>query len=375
MFSVIIPLFNKSAYIERCLQSVINQTWQDFEVIVVNDGSTDKGPEKLKSTISELTKEKAKQLVDEETERLIERTNDQPNEKTASKDSICINYKTRKLDFRVINQENLGVSTARNNGVNLARFDYIAFLDADDWWESTYLEEMQKLIEEFPGKGIYGCSYYIFKNGKKKISKIGIDPGFRKGEIDYFEVYAKTLCMPIWTGATIVPRSIFNSESGFRTNLSLGEDFDLWIRIALKHPVSLLNKPLSNYNQDVELPFRAVGKLHNPQNHVLWNLDYLDQELANRTDLKKLIDRLRIYGLFPYYLDRRYRNSAILELKKIDWTPYYKKYFNKYNIPIPLLAGLNKFRKAGSVVKQYMLRTIYTFWFKTTIHLKNVYGQ
>jgi glycosyltransferase involved in cell wall biosynthesis len=51
MFSVIIPLFNKSAYIERCLQSVINQTWQDFEVIVVNDGSTDKGPEKLKSTI------------------------------------------------------------------------------------------------------------------------------------------------------------------------------------------------------------------------------------------------------------------------------------------------------------------------------------
>jgi glycosyltransferase involved in cell wall biosynthesis len=73
MFSVIIPLFNKSAYIERCLQSVINQTWQDFEVIVVNDGSTDKGPEKLKSTISELTKEKAKHLVDEETDRLIER--------------------------------------------------------------------------------------------------------------------------------------------------------------------------------------------------------------------------------------------------------------------------------------------------------------
>jgi glycosyltransferase involved in cell wall biosynthesis len=335
MFSVIIPLYNKSSYIEKCLQSVLCQTYSNYEIILVNDGSTDGGQEKARNLLNS----------------------------------------NLKAVYTLINQSNSGVSTARNNGVKLAKFDYIAFLDADDWWESTYLEEMRKLIQEYPGKGIYGCSYYIFKNGKKKLAKIGIDPRFIKGEICYFKVYAKTLCMPIWTGASIIPRSIFNSMNGFKTNLSLGEDFDLWIRIALKHQVVFLNEPHSTYNQDVEFPFRAIGKLHNPQNHILWNLAYLEPELKYRKDLKDLIDRLRIYGLFHYYLDSRYRNRAIIEIKKIKWVPNYRRYVNKYTIPIPLLLCYNKFRQAGSTVKQYMFRTIYTFWDKSTFHLKNGYGK
>lgn len=375
MFSVIIPLYNKSAYIEKCVQSVLNQTYRNFEVIIVNDGSTDGGADLIEKMIAKLFNVNTERIDFEVTKQTFIDQKGQQKIMPDGKQSSFVDSEIKNTNIQLFNQINTGVSTARNNGVRLAKYDYIAFLDADDWWESTYLEEMRKLIEEFPGNGIYGCSYYIIKNGSKKLSNIGIDPGFRKGEIEYFKVYAKTLCMPIITGASIIPRNIFISNSGYKQNISLGEDFDLWIRIALKHPVVFLNKPLSNYNQDVELPFRAVGNLHNPQNHVLWNLNYLDAALSNRTDLKKLIDRLRIYGLFPYYLDRRYRNSTILELKKIDWTPYYRKYINKYIIPIPLLVCIHKFRKAGSVLKKYILKTIYTFWFNTTIHFKNVYGQ
>ena len=123
----------------------------------------------------------------------------------------------------IISQPNSGVSTARNNGVKLAKHPYICFLDADDWWHPTFLEEMKRLITDFPDAGIYGSGYYIVKNGKERIAPIGVPQGFERGIIDYCEVYAKTLCMPLTSISVVIPKHIFDEEKGFKSQLKRGK--------------------------------------------------------------------------------------------------------------------------------------------------------
>lgn len=316
VFSVIIPLYNKAAYIEKAIQSVLSQTFREFELIVVDDGSTDDSLKKLRVLSYELREGKQEQY--------------------------------REINIR--NQENQGVSVARNNGVKLAKYDYIAFLDADDWWEPTYLEEMKRLIEAYPEAGIYGSGYYIVKNANKRIAPIGVESGFKQGLINYCRAYAKTLCMPLWTGTTIIKKTIFDSEQGFKSNLKLGEDFDLWIRVAMKFPVAFLNKPLSNYNQDVELANRAIGaKLYNPQEHMLFT-DY--GTLNANPDFRYLYERLALYGLLPYYLNNKNTKEVDAILSGIDLKKHEYKYRLYYQIfpKFIVKTGMN-FRKIGAIIK------------------------
>jgi len=315
MFSIVIPLYNKADYIEKAIRSILTQTYQKFEIIVVNDGSLDNGLEIVNKMITTLTPPSG--------------------------------------GWVVINQDNQGVSIARNNGVKIAKYDYFAFLDADDSWEPTYLEEMKTLIETFPEAGIYGSGYYLVKNGKKRIAPIGVAPDFEKGIINYCQVYAKTLCMPLWTGATIIRKSIFESENGFKPALKLGEDFDLWIRVAIKYPVALLNKPLTNYNQDVELSGRAIGgKFYEPQEHMLFT-DY--GVLNANTDFRYLYERLAVYGLLPYYLTNKSKKVVNSILSGINWKQHAFKYRFYYRIlPKSVVKLYMKFLKLGSILKNRM---------------------
>lgn len=312
MFSVIIPLYNKAPYIEKAIHSVLNQTHKEFEVIVIDDGSVDNGVEIVKQMSSSTN----------QTIKLIEQTNQ-------------------------------GVSTARNNGVKLAKYDYIAFLDADDWWSPTFLQEMKLLIEEFPHAGIYGSSYFKVKKGKKLQANIGVDKGFENGEINYFKVYAKTLWMPLWTGAIVVPKIIIENENGFKPQLKLGEDFDLWVRIAEKHSVVFLNKPLSNYNQDVEVKDRAVGeKLYYPKEHMLFS-NY--GALMKNGDFKFLFEKLALYGLLPYYMNNKNKEETAKILRCIDWSKHELKYRLYYNFfPTIVLKIFFLILKQSSKVKSLL---------------------
>ena len=114
-FSVIMPLYNKAPYVRKAAESVVAQTCKDWELVVVDDGSVDSGGEIVKSI------------------------NDSR--------------------IRLVRQDNAGVSAARNRGVAGTTSPYICFLDADDWWEPTFLEEMAQLIERYPDAGIYGTGY------------------------------------------------------------------------------------------------------------------------------------------------------------------------------------------------------------------------
>jgi glycosyltransferase involved in cell wall biosynthesis len=319
MFSIIIPIYNKSAHIEKCLQSVFNQSFQDFEVIVVNDGSIDDGAEKVNKIIAQSINNQA--------------------------------YKPNSIQIKLLDQINSGVSTARNNGVKAAKFDYIAFLDADDWWEPTYLEEMRNLIEEFPEGGLYGSGYYLVKNNRKRIAKIGVKPGFVKGIINYCQVYSKTLCMPLWTGATIISKRVFESENGFRPELKLGEDFDLWLRTASRYPVALLNKPLACYNQDVELNERAVGiRLYEPFEHMIFS-DY--SGFVSDSDFQVLYERLALYDLFPYFMEDKNTDEVNRILSGIHWKRHAFRYRLYYRIfPRSVTKGWMEMLKTVSRVKR-----------------------
>ena len=284
MFSVIIPLYNKAPYIAKAIESVLGQTFRDFEVIVIDDGSTDQSLEVAK---------------------------------TFENKSITI-----------ISQPNSGVSTARNNGVKLAKHPYICFLDADDWWHPTFLEEMKRLITDFPDAGIYGSGYYIVKNGKERIAPIGVPQGFERGIIDYCEVYAKTLCMPLTSISVVIPKHIFDEEKGFKSQLKFGEDFDLWIRIALKHKVILVNKPLAYYNQDVDVNNRAIGsRFYKPEEHMLFS-NYGD--FMHNEGFRFLFERLALYGLLSYYLNDVNKLEVYQILSEINWDKHESKYHQYY---------------------------------------------
>ena len=246
---------------------------------------------------------------------------------------------------------------ARNNGVAASQGDYLCFLDADDWWKPTFLEEMSKMVEEFPEAGIYGANYTIVNDTKRKtrVADIGVEEGFEKGYVNYCQTYAKTMCMPLWTGAVCVPRKVFEEMDGFPKGIKLGEDFLLWIHIALKYKVAFLNKPLAFYNQDVEGANRGVGKLYRPSEHMLWHLADLEPLEQTDPDYKWLVDGLRTYGLLPYFLLKDYREDAKRELAKVDWSRQPKKVQREYKRPIGYLKLKYSLMKLGSIIKRTLI--------------------
>ena len=315
-FSVIIPLYNKAPYVAKAIGSILAQTFTDYELVIMDDGSKDDSFEVASKSIENCPQ--------------------------------CHLYR----------QPNGGVSMARNNAVSVSLGSYLCFLDADDWWEPTFLEEMSKLIDEFPDAGIYGTNYTIVNETKRKtrVANIGLEQGFERGYINYCQVYAKTLAMPLWTGAVCMPRWVFDEMGGFPEGIKLGEDFLLWIRVTLKYKVAFLNKPLSYYNQDVDAANRGIGRLNQPEEHMLWNLGFLSEEERTNSDYKQLIDNLRTYGLFPYYLSRDYHEAAKQELDKVDWSRQSKKTQNQYHRPLTWLRVKNKFMKMGSKLKQWIIK-------------------
>lgn len=317
-FSVITPLFNKAPYVAKAIESVLGQSYDDYELIIMDDGSSDGSYEVASKAIEG--------------------------------HGNCHLYR----------QENAGVSMARNNAVALSQGEFLCFLDADDWWAPTFLEEISSLIEEFPEAGIYGTNYTIVNEAKRKtrVAHVGVEQGFEKGYINYCQVYAKTLAMPLWTGSVCMPRKVFEEAGGFPKGIKLGEDFMLWIRIALKHKVAFLNRPLAYYNQDVDASNRGVGHLNKPEEHMLWNLGFLAEEEKCNPDYKRLIDKLRTYGLYPYFLSKEYHEAAMVELNKVDWENQPLKTRRLYKQPLALLRMQSELRKAASLAKNRLYRSL-----------------
>lgn len=296
-FSVIIPLYNKAPYVAKAINSVLSQTFGDYELIIMDDGSTDESFEIALKTID------------------------------------------GHQNCQIKRQQNAGVSMARNNAVALSHGDYLCFLDADDWWDSSFLEEMSILIKEFTEAGIYGTSYTIVNETKHRtrVAPIGVGQGFEKGYINYCHVYANTLTMPLCTGAVCIPRPIFDEMRGFPEGIKLGEDFLLWVKIALKYKVVFLNKPLFFYNQDVEEASRGVvRKNYDPETFMTFHFGQFEEQEKNNHDLKVLLDRLRVYSLLRFKLNNAHKERVNKEIARVDFSNVAKFYHPMYMLPYPI---------------------------------------
>lgn len=307
-FSIIIPLYNKAPYIRKALESVFAQTYTDYELIVVDDGSTDDSARIAEEYILE-----------------VKGVENSGAETTASSLS--------PLAFRLLKQPNAGVSAARNNGVAQASGSYIAFLDADDWWEPTYLEKMAQLIEDYPEAGLYACNYYYHKDGFN-IIKVDIPTGYFNYPKEYFNNFA----MPVTSISVVIPLKLYDTIGGFPLGIKLGEDFLLWAKIAMQYKVAFLNEPLAYYNNTLPPNHRATYKLHNPNDHMLFRLDLLGDramQLLNEenNDWRRLIDMLRLLGLHSYWLSDEYHELAQKELDKVDMSRQYVFLVKLYRTP------------------------------------------
>lgn len=201
-FSVIIPLFNKEKYIARAVESVLNQSVNDYEVIVVDDGSTDR-------SFSELQRFSSK--------------------------------------VRLIRQANQGVSAARNEGIKAAKYDYLAFLDADDEWKPDFLKEMKRLIQKYPSAGAYCCKreHIDAATGDKvlfpKIEIIGNEVVVDQ----FFQFVIDHNDYPESSSSTVVPRNVLEKVGVFPIGEPIREDIDLWTRISLEYDVVLSDQVCS----------------------------------------------------------------------------------------------------------------------------------
>lgn len=316
-FSVIVPLYNKALYVKKALESICAQTYKDFECIIVDDGSTDNSADIAQSIISSLS----------ETDHSI---------------------------IRILRQPNSGVAKARNVGVENSHGEYLCFLDADDWWEPTYLEEMDKLIKTYPDAGLYGCDYYYVKNGKMKIY-----PKNAEGYIDYCKVYTDCKAMPIHPNGAIIPRNVFDEIGGFNPSIKMGEDFILFMQIVLKYKVAFLNKQLVYFNQDADPKWRAITKLHKPEHHMLWHVSHREEIERTNAAYKAMIDMLRVKSLLPYWLSDEYHDAAAAELQKVDWSKQPKKVKKQYEKPLWVIMAKRRFLQIGSYFKQKLIRLRY----------------
>ena len=332
-FSIIIPLYNKAPYIRKALGSVFAQTYTDYELIIVDDGSTDESC----AIADEFVREAMGNglwAIDEENNRQSPIAN----------------------RLMLLKQQNAGVSAARNNGVAQATGDYLAFLDADDWWEPTYLERMAQLIEDYPEAGLYACNYVYYKPGKTHVA-LNIPTGY----INYPKAYHESGAMPVWTGATMMPREVFEEMGGFPMGIKLGEDFLLWAKIAMQYKVAFLNEPLAWYNNDVPTTLRATRNLHHPNNHMLFRMDSIASSLSPlasnlKSNWQALLDKLRVNGLLEYWMSKEYHDIAAQELAKVDWSQQPDSVKRIYRTPIWILKAKRLVMKWGSAVKQALVK-------------------
>lgn len=243
MFSVVIPLYNKELSIKNTVQSVLDQNFGEFELLIVNDGSTDAGA----------------------------------NEVLAFSDPR----------IRLIHQDNQGVSAARNKGINEARNEWIAFLDADDLWQSNHLQLVADMIAKYPEHKFFSTSFE-YSDGRRTGYSLKSSNTYIVD--DYFKEALKG--HHIWTGVVVVNKACFQRAGKFNSSLSRGEDLDLWARLAKHYAIVKSEIVTAIYRVDAEN--RACNDFSNYGNSIVSTISLNGLEGSERQYYKSiLVNRLK----------------------------------------------------------------------------------
>lgn len=220
LFSIIVPLYNKEKYIKDTINSVLLQTYTDFEIIVINDSSTD--------------------------------------------NSLPIVQSINDKRLRIYTKTNGGVSEARNYGIKRAKGEYICFLDADDLWKPEYLKNLYEITKKHPFAGMICSAYSIFKDSNKcslcqsDLLKYNINSEF---ELDFFKYSVLQKQSIALTSAVCIKREVLTKIEGpFSNGISIGEDIDVWVRVASISNVVYSNKPFMLYRWHAQNSLCVSGK-------------------------------------------------------------------------------------------------------------------
>jgi len=279
MISIVIPLYNKEKQISETLESVFRQTFQDFEVVIVDDGSSD--------------------------------------------NSVDIVRKFEDKRISIISQLNQGVSAARNTGIKYAKYDYIAFLDADDEWEPFYLQEQVNLIRDYPTCDVFACAYQ-FRTYKGDLKPVILNkmpfPDETGILTNYFEV-ASCSHPPLWTSAVTAKKEALLSTGGFLLGVRAGEDLLMWARLAVKYSIAYNKNSLSIYNVS------PSGSYENSPSRRPQEEDLVGKELEKLYKKNKSLNGLKSYvalwykmraSMFLLFGDRKKTLEESLQSLKYD---------------------------------------------------------
>jgi glycosyltransferase involved in cell wall biosynthesis len=298
-FSIVIPLYNKYEYIQSTIESVISQTYPYFEVIIVDDGSTDGS-----STI-------------------IEQLNDKR--------------------IRLIRQENKGVSAARNRGVNESKFEFIAFIDGDDRWHKDFLTTIKNLIIVYPNLDLFATKFAIVKNQQIIAPFYETFPKNKNTTFNLFEIgyNDRQAALPINSSNIVIKKKALIEVGLFDERIHFFEDYDLFMRLAINGDIAFANfEPLSFYDQDVPIHNKATGKLPSLEKNLFYYTKK-SQKLFKKNILfeKYYLKLFAIYTLDYWLNDNYHRNiKEIMSTIQIDKFPL--KYKILYLIPYKALRRL-----------------------------------
>jgi len=212
LFSVIIPTYNRKDFLPKAIDSVLSQTFKDFEFIIIDDGSID------------------------ETKKLV------------------FSYNDRRITY--VYQENHGVAHARNRGLEKAKGEWIAFLDSDDWWLPQKLVSVSQSIDCFRDFQVFHTEEIWYRHGDRLNQK-----KVHKKRSGYIYPHAVKLCC-ISISTAVLHKSVFEDIGVFDETLPVCEDYDFWLRATAQYPVHLIDEHLTE---------KEGG--HKDQLSSLWGLD------------------------------------------------------------------------------------------------------
>lgn len=283
-FSVVIPLYNKEQFIENTLKSVINQTFKDFEIIIINDGSTDGSLKKLKL------------------------------------------FKDERIT--VYNQKNSGLSSARNEGIKKTQADYIAFLDADDLWKEDYLETMYIIINKHKQHHVFATNFQTLK--PKRTAYLETKT-FISSKIKIIDSYFNLNQNIISPSSMVINKSVFNNIGYFMENINYGEEHDFYIRCFNIYKLVYYKEAKIYYR--INLP----NQLTAPNKNFIRKIPNYDKYLKQIENpfLKKYLDFIH-YELVLLYKMERNREKVKFYKKKIEISSLSFVQKTKYHLPIPI---------------------------------------
>ncbi len=288
-FSIVMPVYNKEKYIKTTIDSILNQSYSKFELIIVNDQSTDGSLDIIQS------------------------------------------YKDERIVL--INKINGGSSSARNLGIINSKNKYIAFIDADDYWYSDFLETMKNLIVKFSTYKVFGCCYLheqiceiIPERNTKGVKEFIIE--------DYFKFILEGK-QALTASTAVVERSVFAEVGLFPNDIKNWEDLDMWGRIACKYKIVHTTKICAIYNDVINSASKNYTYCHIPLfDNYNFYLDHSSLSEDEKESFYNYVAFMRLNAAYSHYLFNKKKAILLKEIWKFKNCSMEKKQIASYCIQL-----------------------------------------